>query len=189
VKAITGGDTITARSLHRNPITFRPSHTVWLQTNHRPRVPDDSEAIWRRIVLVLFGVTIPEAERDQGMKEKLWAEADAILSWAVAGCIEYQSIGLDAPAIVRNATEKYRGDEDSFGAWLAECTEPSTDGERAGNLGKSYTAWAVEHGAGRLSAVALAERLEGHGYTRRRAKVGTVWDGLRLVSSSSEGLL
>ena len=45
VKVLTGGDTISARQLYGQPFTFRPSHTIVLVTNHRPRVGDDGTAI------------------------------------------------------------------------------------------------------------------------------------------------
>ena len=40
VKALTGGDPITARNPYGQLITFWPSHTVFLTANHAPRVPD-----------------------------------------------------------------------------------------------------------------------------------------------------
>ena len=71
VKAITGSDPITARRLHGNPFTFDPSHSVWLLTNHLPRIADDGHAIWRRVRLVIpFTVTIPEAEQDRDLGDK-----------------------------------------------------------------------------------------------------------------------
>lgn len=70
VKAITGGDAITARFLYAQPFTFRPSHTIVLQTNHRPRVPDDGLAIWRRLRLVPFTETIPPDEQKREAAER-----------------------------------------------------------------------------------------------------------------------
>ncbi len=38
VKMLTGGDTITARRMREDFWTFQPSHTLWMATNHKPRV-------------------------------------------------------------------------------------------------------------------------------------------------------
>jgi putative DNA primase/helicase len=41
VKALTGGDPITARFLHREFFTFHPVAKFWLSVNHKPRVTDE----------------------------------------------------------------------------------------------------------------------------------------------------
>lgn len=42
VKQMTGGDTMTARYLHQNSFEFRPEYKLFINTNHLPRVGDDS---------------------------------------------------------------------------------------------------------------------------------------------------
>lgn len=188
VKAITGGDMVTGRLLNANPITFRPTHTVWLQTNHRPRVSDDSEAIWRRLVLVPFKVTIPEAERDNTLEAKLRKEASAILAWAVAGAVEFQRTGLDPPPEVRAETEQYRDSENAFAMWLAERTEqaPENEGAKASAVLQSYNAWASDNRAEKLTHVSIAERLSIAGYTKDKRKSGNYYLGLRLVEPNND---
>ena len=85
VKAITGGDPITARHLYSNLFTFEPSHTVWLQTNHKPRITDPGHAIWRRVQLIPWTVTIPDHEQDPAIEQQLALELDGILAWIVQG--------------------------------------------------------------------------------------------------------
>ena len=89
VKALTGGDKINARHLYGQPFTFTPSHTPWLLTNHKPRIGDDGDAIWRRLLLVPFLVTIPKDEQDVELADRLALEVDGILSWVVKGALEY----------------------------------------------------------------------------------------------------
>lgn len=189
VKWITGGDTITARRLHGNPFSFRPSHTIWLATNHKPRISDDSVAIWRRIRLVPFTVTIPEADRDDEIGEKLAAERPGILRWIVEGARAYLRDGLVAPPEVRRATARYREDEDSFGAFLAERTATEEGASvQASALLKAYNAWATEEGAPALSKMALADKLERAGCKRKRTETGSRWLGLRLIEEGTLGV-
>jgi putative DNA primase/helicase len=54
IKALTGGDIVTARSLYREFFDFRPAAKFWLAFNHRPVVTDDSHGFWRRVHLILF---------------------------------------------------------------------------------------------------------------------------------------
>ncbi len=186
VKSITGGDAITARPLYGHPITFQPSHTVWLQTNHKPRVSDDGEAIWRRLALIPFDVTIPEAERDGTLPSRLELDSSAILAWCVAGCLAYQRDGLAAPAAIEAATDDYRAAEDTFGAWLDDRTANDITGwSSANDLHVSYAHWASDNGAPRLTATALGDRLAARGYVKKRATGGTRgWLGIRLKGTN-----
>src|SRR5262249_38326283 len=54
IKALSGGDPITARSLYQNFFTFIPTHKLWLSFNHKPIVADDTHGFWRRIDLVEY---------------------------------------------------------------------------------------------------------------------------------------
>src|SRR5262249_26217948 len=71
VKEMTGGDRISARRMKEDFWTFDPKHKIVLAANHRPLIRGTDYAIWRRIMLVPFGVIIPESERDRKLPEKL----------------------------------------------------------------------------------------------------------------------
>ena len=76
VKRITGGDTVTARFLYREPFEFVPSFKLWLATNARPKITGTDIAIWRRVNLIPFNVTIPKEEQDKELGAKLRAESE-----------------------------------------------------------------------------------------------------------------
>ena len=92
IKSLTGGDTITARFLHAEWFDFRPTYKLWLAANHKPRVKGTDEAIWRRIRLVPFNVTIPEAERDGTLADKLRAELPGVLPRGREGLFRHGSV-------------------------------------------------------------------------------------------------
>ncbi|MCW2780168.1 MAG: bacteriophage protein, partial [Marmoricola sp.] len=94
VKRLTGGDQIKARRMRQDFVTFEPSHTAALVTNHLPRVSGDDPALWARLRVVPFDVVIPKDEQDPHLPEKLTLESSAILAWAVAGWTEYVAQGL-----------------------------------------------------------------------------------------------
>jgi len=185
VKALTGGDPITARHLYAQPFTFPPSHTTWLLTNHRPRVDDDGDAIWRRLLLVPFTVMIPDNEQEPELGARLELEADGILGWIVQGAREYLAAGLNPPDAVRVATDEYRSSEDAFAAWLDECCElDSRAFTPTARLRESYSEWAKRNGSEELTSNALAERLTRRALpnvTAQRSKRARGWKGLRLL--------
>src|SRR5207249_10580131 len=64
VKQVTGGDVVVARRLYREHFEFTPNFKLIIVTNHRPTIRGTDNAIWRRVRLVPFTVTIPPEERD-----------------------------------------------------------------------------------------------------------------------------
>lgn len=86
--------------------------------NHRPLIQGTDHAIWRRIRLIPFTVTIPEPERDKQLGEKLLAELPGILRWAVEGCSAWQQEGLESPLAVKGATGEYRAEMDTVAQFI-----------------------------------------------------------------------
>lgn len=121
VKALTGGDVVSARRMRENFWTFKPSHKLVLCSNYRPKVRGTDHGIWRRILLFPFTQTFDGSRKDKELHAKLLAEASGILAWAVRGCIEWQRIGLNPPEEVQAATRAYRSAEDVIGRFVADC--------------------------------------------------------------------
>ena len=99
IKALTGGDKITARFMRQDFFDFVPTFKLFICGNHKPRLGSVDEAMRRRLLLVPFTVQIPPAERDPRLAEKLKAEWPAILRWCLEGCLEWQRVGLAPPAL------------------------------------------------------------------------------------------
>ena len=68
------GPEAVARFMRQDFFTYQPSFKLIVAGNHRPSLRNVDEAIRRRFNLVPFTVTIPPAERDPGLAEKLKEE-------------------------------------------------------------------------------------------------------------------
>jgi putative DNA primase/helicase len=166
MKKLVGGDPINARWMHQNPITFEPSHTAILVTNHLPRVSGDDPAVWRRLRVVPFDVVLPESEWDRHLDEKLQASADAILTWAVAGYAEYAAQGLAEPSAVQVATAAYQQDSDALARFVDEwCYVGHSYSAAVGDLYDKWTEWCVGDGTEPGSKRAFGISLDRRGYT------------------------
>lgn len=183
VKALTGGDEMVGRFLYRDLIRFRPSHTIFMVTNHRPRIEDDGHAIWRRVLLVPWTVAIPEGQQDRGLADRLAGEAaPGVLRWVIDGARQYLRGGLQIPDSIQAATSDYRSREDWFGAWLAERTvEHDAATVRAGELMADYRTWAASSAGPALTDAAMRERLEARGFRPEKLSGRVTWIGLRLA--------
>jgi len=123
IKQVTGGDRVTARYLYQAEFEYTPQFKCWLAVNHKPQVRGGEHAIWRRIRLIPFTVTIQESEQDKDILEKLKGELPGILGWAVEGCKKWQKPGLQTPHAVLDATEDYREEMDLLGGFIEERCE------------------------------------------------------------------
>ena len=191
IKAISGGDPITARYLHAEYFTFMPHLKLWLFVNHRPKVMDDSHGFWRRVKLIPFTKQFTGEADDKRLGEVLRSEAPGILAWLVKGCLEWQQRGLDpAPRAVEVATEEYRAESDELGGFIIErCVERPGGRVRASELYNAYTGWAVEQGMKDkeiLSTKAFGMRI-GNKYHRDRGEEGVFYAGLSLNSGENVG--
>ena len=127
LKTLTGGDPITARYMRQDFFTFLPKFTLIIAGNHKPSITTVDEAIRRRLHLVPFNITIPRADRDTDLAEKLQAEASGIMQWMMDGVIDYNNQGLHPPQSVLEATEGYFEDENTLEQWIADCCETAPE--------------------------------------------------------------
>jgi putative DNA primase/helicase len=181
IKDLTGQDTITARFMKAEWFDFAPTHKLWLSTNHKPEIRGTDAAIWRRIRLVPWTVSIPPAQQDKKLPEKLRSELPTILAWVVRGCLQWRRKGLQAPEEVRQATGNYRSEMDVLAAFLEEyCILRSDAMAFARNLYIAYKEWCEANGEPVEKQRRFGMRLTERGL--RRQKVGGVyrWYGIGL---------
>lgn len=166
VKWLTGGDQIKARFMKQDFFEFAPTFKIWLLANHRPAIRGTDRAIWRRVKLIPFTVTIAEEQWDTHLGEKLWAERAGILNWMIDGCLAWQREGLQEPAEVRAAVEEYRQDADVLAPFIEACCAllPSVS-TPAEHLYKAYRSWAQD--AGQTEKETLGSRRFGERISER----------------------
>jgi len=182
VKAMTGQDTLTARFLRQEFFTFTPMFKVFIGSNHKPVIRGSDLAIWRRIRLIPFTITIPEDQQDKRLADTLRTESAGILRWAVEGCLAWQRDGLGLPDEVKAATDEYRADMDIIGAFLGERCVLSADAKCAAReLYEAYNTWAYQGGDKRpLTEKTFSLRLGERGFAKKATAKGKVWSGLRV---------
>lgn len=180
VKQLTGGDPVRARFLRQEYFQFKPECKLWLASNHKPLIRGSDYGIWRRIHLVPFTVTIPPEKRDRRLTDKLRAELPGILRWAVDGLRKWLEEGLNPPLKVQAATEEYREDMDSIGAFLAECCviDPTAKAP-VKTLYETYVRWCQENGEPPMKQRMLSKRLKERGFRQDKSTGGRMaWYGL-----------
>ena len=183
IKALTGGDPVSARYMRQDFFEFAPVFKLFVAGNHKPRLQTVDEAIRRRLHLIPFRVVIPKAERDPDLPEKLRAEWPGVLRWAITGAVEWHAGGLQSPSIVTDATLEYLNAEDLIAIWIEDrCNEEANTRTLSSDLYRSFKEWADASGERAMSQRAFSMALESRGYTKETEKTreGRYFLGLRI---------
>jgi putative DNA primase/helicase len=186
IKALTGGDPITARFMRQDFFTYTPTFKLVIAGNYKPGLRGVDEAIRRRFHLIPFTVTIANPDRD--LPEALKQEWPGILAWMIQGCLDWQRVGLKPPEIVREATEAYLGEEDAIARWIEDCCITGRDQWCASaELWPSWQRWATAANEVVGSRKRFGMALEKHGYKPDKNQGMRGYTGLALKPAEGEG--
>jgi putative DNA primase/helicase len=145
--ALTGGDKITARFMRQDYFDYIPAFKLIIAGNHKPGLRSVGEAMRRRLHLIPFNYTVPVADRDKGLVDKLKMEGPGILAWMIEGCLRWQAEGLEPPPSVIMATDAYLKNEDVVAAWIEdECVLGPGKSAASSVRFASFKSWAEQNG-------------------------------------------
>lgn len=190
MKRITSRDDISCNVKYHAPITFTPTHTLVLHTNHLPKLKSVDEGTRRRLAIVPILTQIrPEEKVADFAGMLLEKEAGAVLAWMIDGAVRFYANGMkvEKPEKVRRMSEEYVNDADVLGNFLDECCEEGETYSVSNNvLFRVYVEW-MERNRARtsLNIQAFPRALKERGFDAKRGKTGRVILGLRLKEEES----
>ena len=144
LKSMTGGDQITARLLYRNNISFIPSFKLFMATNHRPYIQDDSILQSHRIRVIPFERHFNAEEQDKNLKDALKDPEvqSALLNKCMYGFVQYTERGLNEPKAVVDATSAYQSATEILELFIQDTYIASADALIAlSSFYEQYTDW------------------------------------------------
>jgi putative DNA primase/helicase len=184
VKMLAGREPISARFLHQEFFEFTPTFTPWLRTNHKPIIHGVEEGIWRRLVLLKFGVHFAEDKKDSTLEDKLFAERDGILMWMIEGARLFLKDGICMSPSMRNDLLAYRNDSDLLGEFLSETTWASnteTDRIEQKLFYTSYRMWSAVSGLRPMAKKSFTQRLIERGIKETKSGGNRFYAGLKWI--------
>ena len=137
LKDTLGTETMTARHIGKDTVSWSPTHSLVLSTNYRPRVDETDHGTWRRLTLVRFRYTFRkpgephtrpfDRDGDPTLRDRLkqgrGGRREAVLAWIVRGAVDWYRNGcvlLPPPANVAADTRAWREDSDAILAFVTE---------------------------------------------------------------------
>lgn len=187
MKQLTGGDTYTGRFLHENPVEFTPEFKIFINTNHLPRVSDDTVFSSERVKLVPFERHFSPEEQDLGLKAlfRETANISGIFNWLVEGYRLLTLEGLQAPDKVVQATGDYREESDILGTFFTD-TLMEAEGNRlkTSDVYRRYREWATDNGYRQMNNKNFMGELRKRYPQRRNGRRGNEIVGVDFIPSN-----
>lgn len=130
-KSATGGKVLSGRDIGKSESNYRATAKHIVASNYLIEVSGDDDAVWARLLVLLFPVSYLGRE-NRGLYMELIQELPGIFAWAVRGTREWMRLvrkpgsedlvrrGLDAPPSVLDYTAKCREQMDDLGRWASE---------------------------------------------------------------------
>lgn len=194
LKKLTGGDAITARFLKQGSFEFVPQFTLFMNTNHLPRVLDETLFTSARVHVIEFQRHFSEGEQDTGLKSRLRTPENlsGVFNWILGGLRMYREQGLETPYSVELETGDYRRISDKFNDFFDECLEPSEgDAVTAKEMFDAYKKWCSSSGFCYEAKSKFFQKLRARGMLADTGTVAgktqfNVVPGFRIISETTQ---
>lgn len=192
VKKLASTDPFQVEEKYKQPETVNPSHTLFLFTNHLPRVGSTDLGTWRRILNVPFNAVIEPNQSVQNFGDILAKNAGGvILEWAVEGAKRFaaNNFHLDIPQCVKDATEEYRRRESWLENFIEECCDINPNARtQASVLYAEYKVWAENAREYVRNSSDFTAEMDKLGYSRIKPKNIKHYQGIKLKIVDLPGL-
>ena len=187
VKYLTGCGQVRARYLGENFFTFRPTHKIFLDCNHKPVITSPTDAVWNRLIVVPFTVTIEADDIDTELPTKLRSELPGIAQWLVQGAKAYLKSGLLDLPVIQQATKAYQDESDRLTEFLADrCVVRAGAWAGLAEIWKEYQRWVEDTGERyALAKAVFDDQLQRHGCVKGKDVSGNkrIWKGVGLLAA------
>ena len=121
-KQLVSGEPVEARLPYGRPFTLTQYAKLIFNCNELPKDVEHTEAYFRRFLIIPFQVTIPEAEQDKQLAQKIIrSELSGVFNWVLQGLerLLEQKHFTDCET-VKLAREQYEKESDSVKLFLEE---------------------------------------------------------------------
>ena len=146
LKSLSGDDEVTGRRLYSNPFTFKSTAKIVMYGNDKPYGNINDGGFWRRMRFIHFGYVVPKEQRDPKLLNTLKSEMPGILNWALAGLVQWEKQGLNAPDKVTHDSAGYKKELDSITEYFDDNVQLQAESVTTSKtLYEGYIRWCEEN--------------------------------------------
>lgn len=192
IKDFASGGEITASRKYENEITFKSVATVFVNTNHLPRVRETEEGAWRRLVVIDFPYSFknnpdPANPYEKKANPQLAPEHidmlpddhslfKAALLWMLEGANKWFKTGMASPEMPEDyakASKKWQGVNDRIGDFWDNYLEQGNENDivLVKDLYDAYKLHSKENGQEPGNKQLFVEDLQRHANMRNKHEI------------------
>jgi len=177
-KALASGEPVDGRLPYGKPIIIKDYAKLIFNLNELPKDVEHTNAFFRRLLIVPFEVTIPEAKQNKQLaKQIIETELSGVFNWVLKGLerILKNKAFTDCQA-VNEARESYQTNSDSVKLFINDNGYKASpeNYEQIKELYYSYRTFCIEDGFHPVHKQNFIKRLKGFGIVIERLNVGNV---------------
>lgn len=176
-KKLASNEDIMVKKLYEDTITIRSNAKLMFNANELPTVFEFNLAYFRRILLIIFGVTITEDKQDKELAKKIIDnELPGIFNWILeAHARLLRQKGFSRCEVSNNAVKEYEQSSDNVKLFLADCGYAPHPHNKLSleSIYRDYVNYCFDSGHKALSKANLHKRLvSGGGFISNRENSG-----------------
>lgn len=178
-KAMISGEPIEARHPSGRAMQLEQYAKMIFNCNELPKDTEQTNAFFRRFLIVPFDIIIPDAEQNTNLhNEIIESELSGVFTWVLKGLSRLLDQKSFSNCIASNrALEKYKTDTDNVKLWL-DTDNYDRDDDIPTQLKEAYIQYSTfcyEGGFNKLNKMNFQKRLERLGYKVARGNANMVY--------------
>lgn len=189
LKEITGGDIIHARALYKEPVSYKPQFTLFLQTNEIPNMSNLDGGIKRRLRIISFPFVftdnpVNETHRksnprikEEKVKSDEWRDAFILLLLDVYKNFIKDADSIPMPGEIEKDTSEYLDSNNLVLSWINDfCEKGDGFSLKAKIAYESY----IAHTGDKISDSIFGKKIRDNGIEKIKARDGMYYKGIRI---------
>ncbi len=177
-KQLTSGEPVEARQIYGTPFMMTNYAKLIFNCNELPREVEQTNAFFRRFVIIPFNVTIPEAEQDIHLAEKIIAtELSGVFNWVLYGLGRLlKNGGLTQSDLIKEQLDNYRRESDSVQMFIEEngYISSTSSYKKRQDIYYEYASFARDNGYKAVSNKTFGDRISRLGFDVERKNFGRI---------------
>jgi putative DNA primase/helicase len=175
-KQLASGEPTQARMKYKNAVTITDYARLMFNCNELPSTAEQTEAYFRRFLIIPFKVTIKEGERDATLAQRIIEkELSGVFNWMLKGLKSIlKNQRFVESKVISDILKTYKEESDTVFQFIKDFSySPSKNQKQTFiEVYGAYTDYCQNYGFRRLTSIAFSKKMREHKFETHRGTGG-----------------